>query len=86
MKTFVGVLMVGLLLGCTDTTRAKLWAYGDAASVRCFSGDSLIYAGHSTGKVANPSGSDGYQFMEEGTDQLVEVSGNCIIRYAEEGK
>ena len=33
----------------------------------------------SSGKVSSEQNSDGYYFMEEGTDKLIEVTGRLII-------
>ena len=81
-KLFViGALIA--LTGCTDTFTSQLAAYGDPAHVVCYSAELIIYDGYSTGKVASPANSDGYQFRDSETDKLIEVSGNCVINYGE---
>jgi hypothetical protein len=81
MKAVIFVVLMLTFTGCTDATIAKFKAYGDSAVIECYSGEKLIYKGRSTGKVVNPEGSDGYQFMDAKTEELTEVSGNCIVTY-----
>lgn len=69
------------LSGCTDTEKAKWGSLGDPAHILCYSGGVRVYDGYSTGKVQNPDGSDGYQFMSQETGRLTEVSGDCQINY-----
>ncbi len=70
-----------VLVGCTDGQMGKLQALGGQAHVKCWSGDTLIYEGHSTGKVSNAGHSDGYYFVDKQDNKLKEVSGNCIVTY-----
>lgn len=72
-----------VLSGCSDAARSKLFnrLTGEEASVKCYSGDLLIYDGVSTGKISTEQSSDGYYFREKSSGDLVEVSGNCVIRY-----
>lgn len=70
-----------LVTGCTDATLAKIDALGASGKVQCWSGTLLIYDGESTGKISNSEHSDGYYFMDKATGKLIEVSGNCVIRY-----
>jgi hypothetical protein len=72
-----------LVVGCTDAQQARIGAYGDSATVICYSAEKVIYEGKSTGKVTSPEGSDGYQFKDASTLKLTEVSGNCVITYGE---
>ena len=76
------VTQVGIL-GCTDGSRAKFSAYGGAAKIKCYSGDTLIFEGESTGKINSEANSDGYYFVDKSDNKLKEVSGNCIIEYIE---
>jgi hypothetical protein len=81
MKT-IGILLTLLILsGCSAADRAEFKSLGNDARVKCWSGDTVIYDGKSTGKVYSPDGSDGYRFMDSKTSQLTEVSGNCVITY-----
>jgi len=77
----IGALIA--LAGCTDAERAQFKAFGDPATVKCYSAAEVIYDGKSTGVVTSPEGSDGYRFMDADTRQLVEVSGNCVITYGQ---
>ena len=70
-----------MLAGCGAAERAQLFAIGSDATVKCYSGDTVIYSGKSNGKVESPQSSDGYVFMDAATDRLTEVSGNCVITY-----
>lgn len=80
MKKFLVVLFV-MVASCTDSSCAKMDALGSSAKVKCYSGDKIIYEGGSTGVIESPTNSDGYQFMEQESGKLVEVSGNCVIKY-----
>lgn len=66
--------------GCTDAEVASITAIGSPAEVTCYSGGQVVYQGQSTGRVASLHESDGWQFMEQGTNQFVRVSGTCIVR------
>ena len=75
------LILLGLLsVGCTDARRAKLFSFGDSRAIECYSGGKLIYKGVSTGKISSEESSDGYYFTERGSDKLIEVSGNCILK------
>lgn len=80
---FLALLAVaaGLSLsGCTDADRARISALGTGGHITCYSGGVVIYKGDATGKIASESQSDGWYFKEKGTDSLVRVSGDCVIR------
>lgn len=68
---------------CTDAERAGINNYIGAtdARVTCYSGPRLIYDGFSTGKVRSSTDSDGYEFVDQDTNRLMELSGNCNIDY-----
>lgn len=77
---FLSVILVCLLaVSCTDGFKGKISSYGDSRSIECYSGGKLIYSGTSTGKIESEQNSDGYFFVEKGTEKLLEVSGNCVI-------
>lgn len=76
---FIVVVMLALLGACSDAEFAKLTQLGEGQHVQCWSGDTVIFEGDSTGKVFSEQGSDGYFFEEAGTGRLLEVSGNCIL-------
>tara|TARA_R110001606_G_scaffold134259_1_gene270604 strand:- start:17616 stop:17873 length:258 start_codon:yes stop_codon:yes gene_type:complete len=69
------------LTACTDATMGKLTSLGDSASVKCWSGGTLIFDGKSTGKVQSEKSSDGYFFKDAKDNKFKEVSGNCVITY-----
>lgn len=79
----IAFTLIVLLSGCSDAERSKMTnrLAGEEASVKCYSGDLLIYDGVSTGKISTEQSSDGYYFREKSSGDLVEVSGNCVIRY-----
>lgn len=86
MKKLIA-LIVGasvLLTGCTDAWKGKIKALGNHAHVVCYSGNTKIYDGKSTGKVKSEANSDGYYFIPVGSALPIEVSGNCIITYLSE--
>jgi len=68
-------------IGCTDAQISKFQSLGDSATIKCYSGEKLIFEGKSTGKVKSEANSDGYAFKDAGDGKLKEVSGNCIIEY-----
>lgn len=72
---------VALMSGCTDAHFDKLTNFGGSASVKCYSGEKLIFDGVSTGKVVSEANSDGYAFRDSSDGKLKEVSGNCVIEY-----
>lgn len=71
-----------LLAACTDANIGKFKALGTSGHVRCYSGNTIIYDGDSTGKIMNSKQSDGYFFIDRVTNKMVEVSGNCVINYS----
>ena len=73
------MLLLLLLAGCTDARCAQVKAIGSGGHVKCYSGGQVIYEGDATGKIATEEGSDGWFFMEKGSNRLVRVSGACVI-------
>lgn len=67
------------LVGCTDTDRASISAYGDAASITCYSGGTVVYTGKSSGRVQSTQQSDGWEFKDSVTGKFMRVSGDCIV-------
>ena len=47
-------------------------------SIKCYSGNTLIYEGKSKA-ISNVNNT--YEFIELGTNNSMEISGNCIIKY-----
>jgi hypothetical protein len=64
---------------CTDTEIESVKAYGNAATVKCYSGGILIYDGKSTGRVATVHNSDGWEFKDVKTQSFTRVSGDCVV-------
>jgi len=83
MFKYMLLALTFLLSGCTDGQRGKLAAYGGSAKVECYSGNTLIYSGVSTGKVNSSESSEGYYFVDKNDSKLKEVSGNCVLTYLE---
>ena len=82
MKRFILFLCLFGIASCTDAQLAKFSSLGDPSRITCYSGEKLIFDACSTGKVSSSESSDGYYFNESTTNNLVEVSGNCIITIA----
>ena len=65
---------------CTDATRAKLGGYGSKFLVEMINCDGTTGRSWiSTGKVHSEENSDGYYFMDQNTNKVVEVTGNLVI-------
>lgn len=80
MKTVALLVLAASLWGCTDASMSQIVSLGDAAHIECFSGGVKFYSGDSTGKIMSEEASDGWYFRERGTNDLVRVSGSCIVR------
>ena len=65
---------------CTDAKKAKIGGFGSKFQIEMLNCDgSVARTWISSGKVSSEQNSDGYYFMEEGTDRLIEVTGRLII-------
>lgn len=77
------VLFIAIVMGsifCTDATKAKFGGLGDEFKVEMINCDGTVARTWiSTGKVSSEANSDGYYFMEKGTDKLIEVTGRVVI-------
>jgi len=79
MKKIVLALAVALALtACTDAEMASLGAYGDNASVKCYSGGQVIHDDVSTGKVVQLDGA-GITYKSKITNQHVRAYADCIV-------
>lgn len=79
MKKIVLALAVTLALtACTDAEMASLGAYGDNASIKCYSGGQVIHDDVSTGKVVQLDG-DGITYKSKNTNQYVRAYADCIV-------
>ena len=54
-------------------------SYGDPQHVRFYSGGVMVGEWTTTGQVLNEGQSDGYNFTDAATGQLVRVSGEVMI-------
>ena len=80
MKYKLYLLLFLIIFGC-DATIGKLTSLGKSAEITCYSGNTIIYKGKSSGKVLSEANSDGYYFKDSKTGQMMEVCGNCVITY-----
>jgi hypothetical protein len=76
----LAVTCVAEISGCTDAKMAQFTSLGRPGHIKCYSGAQAIYEGDSTGKISTEQGSDGWFFQEKGTNDLIRVSGACVIR------
>lgn len=79
------IVALAIVVGaCTDTTRAKLSAYGEAGHIVCYSGGQVILDDWSTGRVQKEEGgSDGYGYLSATTGLLTESNGDCVVKHGE---
>ena len=80
MKYKLYLLLFLIIFGC-DATIGKLTSLGKSAEITCYSGSTIIYKGKSSGKVLSEANSDGYYFKDSESGQMMEVCGNCVIKY-----
>ena len=80
MKYIWGIVFAMVLGGCSDAERGKIGAIGQSGHVQCWSGGTVIYDGESTGKIMSEEQTDGWFFVEKGSNNLIRVSGACLIR------
>lgn len=78
-KVILSVVSILSLTACTDTGRASLSAYGNPATVTCYSGGTVIFKGRSTGRVQSTEQSDGWEFKDAGTGKFTRISGTCVV-------
>lgn len=81
MNKLLLLLIAIMFSACTDASVGKLFAYGSEAHIVCRSGGQVFIDTYSSGKIFSEKTSDGYYFTERDTGDLLEVSGDCIIRY-----
>ena len=82
MKYKLYLLLFLIIFGC-DATIGKLTSLGKSAEITCYSGSTIIYKGKSSGKVLSEANSDGYYFKDSESGQMMEVCGNCVIKYVD---
>ena len=80
MKVVAVLLCLVILAGCSwSATVADLKSLGKEHKVTMWSGGQLVREWTSAGKVESMSESDGWQFMDKGSGQLIRVGGDVII-------
>jgi hypothetical protein len=72
------LILSAAFVSCTDAQFSKATGLNNKFTVKVLSCDTIITY-HSTGKVSNENGTDGYYFTDAKTNELVEVSGTVII-------
>jgi hypothetical protein len=73
-------IAMGISPSCTDAKWAKVGGLGDEFTIEMVNCDgSVARTWISTGKVSSEANSDGYYFMEKGTNKLIEVTGRVVI-------
>lgn len=78
-KTTLVLIMIAIP-GC-DANRGDVGAYGDSASVKCYSDAELIYSGRSSGKVLLSLRSQSFYFVDETSGNYMEISADCVVEY-----
>lgn len=87
-------LVSAVTSACTDAQWDSVREYSSKTEMKCFSGDTLIFHGESTGKIENEANSDGYRarwkiiYLDNNTSVWGDlepgdilpggVSGNCL--------
>lgn len=80
MKRLTIIAAALVIAGCTDAKRAELFAYGNEATVTCYSGGDTVFADTSTGKVQQIDGDgDGITFKSKATGRYVRAYADCIV-------
>ena len=80
MKSFILILSVLFVTGCTDADRGKVAAIGSEGHIECWSAGVKYYDGYSTGVVHTEEETDGWYFVEKESGHFVRISGPCVIR------
>jgi hypothetical protein len=80
-KSIKLIITICLITGCTDASMGKLFSLGSEAHIICRSGGKVFLDTYSSGKVFSEKTSDGYYFTEKSSRDLIEVNGDCLIRY-----
>lgn len=78
MKKILMIAALALALtACTDAEVSSWGAYGDEATVTCYSGGQEVFKDTSTGKVEGTG--DGVQFRSQTTGRHVRTYADCIV-------
>lgn len=82
MKQVIVALLFALAVsGCSDAMKASIGAYGEEASITCYSGGQVIFSDVSTGKIETTDG-DGVTFKSKKTGAYVRAFADCIVTTA----
>lgn len=73
------LLLLLLFTSCTNAQCAQFSSLGSRGHIKCYSANTVIYEGDSTGKISTESQSDGWFLQDAETGKLVRVSGACVI-------
>lgn len=80
MTLLAFILIMSVTTSCTDATMAKIGGLGDEFLIEMINCDGTVgRTWTSTGKVRSEANTDGYYFMEKGTNNLIEVTGRLVI-------
>ena len=81
MKPLMLALVLIVVAGCSSSERARMnpLAYSKRYTVTLYSGGSAVKTWTAKGKVQSEEESDGYYFVDQATDHLIDVSGTVVI-------
>jgi hypothetical protein len=75
------ILLLSLLVGCSNGMIASYKAWGTDANITCYSMGKLIYQGVSHGVVNRRDDGDIY-FEDKSTSRLIEISdSSCVVEH-----
>lgn len=77
MRLLLITIAAVMLSSCTDAERSNLFAYGDEAEVKCYSGGQVVYQASSTGKVISLEGG-GWAFRAK-SGEYVQTYADCFV-------
>ena len=75
----ISALSILLLAGCSDVAWKRMTNFNQPFIVQCYSGERVIYAGVSTGRVERVGNSDSWAFVDAETMKFTMVSGSCLV-------
>jgi len=79
MSKWPRLLLLLLFTSCTNAECAQVTSLGTPGHIICYSANTVIYEGDSTGKISTEDQSDGWFLQDAKTGKLVRVSGACVI-------
>lgn len=75
----LSVLLIAILVGCTDAGIGKFESLGEPHKITLYSGGKEIRTWVSTGYPSSEESSDGFYFKDIETNDLVRVAGDVVI-------